>query len=156
MTVEGDPMALEHCEIVLKEMTAERDKLLLQNDELKKAMQNALISLTKNCRCEGCDCDQKHAAEVLEAALTEKRNCEHEWIGGSMEGYRCTKCPAVAGKYCGVCHEPMEGNRMGPCWKCQPKVIDAGARCGSERRNEQCAKHQGHDGKHGFGLNEWS
>lgn len=52
---------------------AERDKALLQNDELKKAMQNALLSLTKNCKCEGCDCDQKHAAEVLEAALTEKR-----------------------------------------------------------------------------------
>lgn len=58
---------------------------------------------------------------VNSIAAKSQLQCEHEWIGGSLEGYRCTKCPAVAGKYCNVCHEPMEGNLMGPCWKCQSK-----------------------------------
>lgn len=56
------------------------------------------------------------------ALFADKQECEHQWIGGSLEGYRCTKCPAVAGRYCNVCHEPMEGNRMGLCWKCQKQV----------------------------------
>ena len=142
------------CQGCLTDAEAEVTKLKLQNDEARKALET--ICVAASSRPEAILMSIFSVAQRGLKHLSEKRNCEHDWIGGSMEGYRCTKCPAVAGKYCGVCHEPMEGNRMGPCWKCQPKVIDAGARCNSERRNEQCAKHQGHDGKHGFGLNEWS
>jgi hypothetical protein len=53
MTVEGDPMALEHCEIALKEMTAERDLLLLQNREYLDHIEWAW-GVIANAGPEGC------------------------------------------------------------------------------------------------------